>query len=1089
VTAPSTTIAFSAALRDAHNGAKRLLREIEDAIARATGGDGREDLPGVARRLRRSVVRPLTNALASGSAASSDAEAPRDTGIGESVGAPAEPGGGPASSDSAALPVRIWELALQVTRLRLEAEAPIDVQEAAAALQDLACAAASDIGPDAVAQRLAELEELERSLPEAILPMPGGPLLLTNLNRLTNWLGEPLPVRPQLALCRCGASAIKPLCDGSHVDIGFTDAKDPKRVPDRLDTYAGQQIDVTDNRGTCAHSGFCTDRLPGVYRVDGEPFVAPTGGRMDDIVRAVRACPSGALGFAMSGGDGRNLADQVRERAVEVSKDGPYRITGGIPVIDADGEPVPRNQGASEEHYSLCRCGHSRNKPFCSGMHWYVEFADPEIGAEPTLFEWAGGLPALARMTQLFYEKHVPADPILSPLFAAIEPDLAQRTAKWLAEAFGGPPFYTDEHGGAPRMLAQHDGKGVTEEQRGRWVSLMEQSADEAGLPSDPEFRSAFTGYLEWASRAAMKGSRPGVVPQDDLPVPRWTWGPAGSPAVSDSTPSSRGATSDLKLPAPHEPVSFDEHIKALFREKDRESMRFALDLGAYSDVCANANEILDRVRSGSMPCDNSWPAEWVELFERWISTGMRESQSSPLASPATPPVAGTSTAVAAAESDDTLEAIQGRLGRALALRGKAPVEEPAIVIEHREPLIYMLCAAAELEHALMCEYLFAAFSLKRSVDEGLTEEQLAAVERWRSTILLVAKQEMLHLAINCNLVTSLGASPHLSRPNLPQPAKHYPAGVRLALLPFSETALRHFLFLERPEGLDIDDAEGLDAVDCAVPLMGEDEIAPHLQEFATVGHLYRAIEAGFRHLSETMGEDRLFLGPGEAQAHGELFGWKELAPITSCDDAVRAIEAIVEQGEGPRGDWKHAHFGRFLSILNEYLEMIEANPGLEVTRPVLPVLVRAPETGEQADLITDPVTARVADLCNVGYEVLLQLLYRLLCHVDESDDQIKILADVSVQMMFDVIEPLAEILTTLPVGPEYPGKTAGPTFELFYQPDYLLPHRRAAWLLMSEHLADAAVLAAREGERDERFVPVATALDTHAKALAENAV
>src|SRR5205807_4358500 len=114
---------------------------------------------------------------------------------------------------------------------------------------------------------------------------------------------------------------------------------------------------------------------------------------------------------------------------------------------------------------------------------------------------------------------------------------------------------------------------------------------------------------------------------------------------------------------------------------------------------------------------------------------------------------------------------------------------------------------------------------------------QLSAAERWRSTILTVAKQEMLHLAINCNLVTSLGASPHLSRPNLPQPAKHYPAGVRLALLPFGEQALRHFLFLERPEGLDIDDAEGLDAVDCAVPVMGAEEIAPHLQEFQTVGH------------------------------------------------------------------------------------------------------------------------------------------------------------------------------------------------------------------------------------------------------------
>ena len=94
---------------------------------------------------------------------------------------------------------------------------------------------------------------------------------------------------------------------------------------------------------------------------------------------------------------------------------------------------------------------------------------------------------------------------------------------------------------------------------------------------------------------------------------------------------------------------------------------------------------------------------------------------------------------------------------------------------------------------------------------------------------------------------------------------------------------------------------------------------------------------------------------------------------------------------------------------------MLEATPGLEVTRPVLPALVRPPETGEPAILITDPATARIADLGNVAYEVLLQLLYRLMCHVDETDEQVKVLADVSVGMMFDVIEPLADILTTCP--------------------------------------------------------------------------
>lgn len=435
-----------------------------------------------------------------------------------------------------------------------------------------------------------------------------------------------------------------------------------------------------------------------------------------------------------------------------------------------------------------------------------------------------------------------------------------------------------------------------------------------------------------------------------------------------------------------------------------------------------------------------------------------------------------------------SIEAIQGRLRTVLDLRSEQRVPERVIVIEHRSPLVYMLCAASELEHALMCEYLFAAFSLKRSVDEGLTSEQLAAVERWRSTILTVAKQEMLHLAIASNLLTSIGVSPHLSRPNLPQPARHYPSGVRLELLPFGEQALRHFLFLERPEGMDLNDAEGLAAIENAVPVMGAEEIAPHLQEFRTVGHLYRSIEAGFRHLSEKIGDENLFLGPSGSQTQGELFGWQQLAPISTTEEAVRAIEAIVEQGEGPRGDWRNAHFGRFLSVLTEYLQLREHTPDLDVTRPVLPVLVRPPETGAEVPLITDPATARVADLCNVAYEALLLLLYRLISHIDESADQIGTLADVAVGIMIDVMEPLADILSTMPVGPEHPGRTAGATFELFYQPDYLLPHRRAAWLVGAELLTDAAMRAEIEAQRDPRFEPVVSALRSHAAAVQQHA-
>jgi ferritin-like protein len=409
---------------------------------------------------------------------------------------------------------------------------------------------------------------------------------------------------------------------------------------------------------------------------------------------------------------------------------------------------------------------------------------------------------------------------------------------------------------------------------------------------------------------------------------------------------------------------------------------------------------------------------------------------------------------------------------------------EPELVIEHREELIFMVCEAAELEHALMCEYLFAAFSMKERPDEGLTSAQLEVVERWRKVILGVAGQEMLHLALTANMLTALGASPHLSRPNLPQPARHYPPGVRLELLPFGETALRHFLYLERPEGMDLRDAEGIEASEEAIPLMDPDDIAPRLQDFATVGHLYRSIEAGFRRLTDKLGENRLFIGPAAAQITQANFSWPQLVAVTDLSSATSAIEAIVEQGEGPRGDWRKAHFGRFKSVLDEFQEVQESDPGFEPSRPVVAAAVRLGEGNADGLVLEDPLTVKVADLFNVVYEVLLLVLYRLLARIDETDAQAGILADVAVGLMYDAIEPIGNLLGTLPVGPGEPGATAGAPFELFYQPDYLLPHHRAAWALFSERLTDAASFAERLAADLEPLGPVSDALKRHAQRL-----
>jgi hypothetical protein len=174
----------------------------------------------------------------------------------------------------------------------------------------------------------------------------------------------------------------------------------------------------------------------------------------------------------------------------------------------------------------------------------------------------------------------------------------------------------------------------------------------------------------------------------------------------------------------------------------------------------------------------------------------------------------------------------RGRLADVLATRGGRAEPEASFVIEHREALIYMLCQAAELEHGIMCQYLFAAFSLEQREDEGLTAEELDAVNRWRRTIAHVATEEMLHLALVQNVLSAIGAAPHLTRPNLPAPAHHYPAGVNLKLVPFGEPALQHFMFLERPEGMALEGAQGIDAlVHEAVPLLAEGDIVPQLQD------------------------------------------------------------------------------------------------------------------------------------------------------------------------------------------------------------------------------------------------------------------
>jgi hypothetical protein len=227
---------------------------------------------------------------------------------------------------------------------------------------------------------------------------------------------------------------------------------------------------------------------------------------------------------------------------------------------------------------------------------------------------------------------------------------------------------------------------------------------------------------------------------------------------------------------------------------------------------------------------------------------------------------------------------------------------ETRLLVEHREQLWSLLVEAAQFEHMIMCQYLYACFSLKTDPDEGLTAEQAGAVARWQETLTGIAIEEMLHLALVNNVMTAIGAAPTLSRPNFPRHSEFLPPGAEFALLPFGADSLTHFLYLERPEGMErVDAAEFVPAAPSPQPV-GQAEVMPRLQGFLTVGHLYRGIEQGLSDLAGQLGEPVLFVGEPRAQATPDRFRWPQLIAVTDLASARAAIEEIIEQGEGRAG-------------------------------------------------------------------------------------------------------------------------------------------------------------------------------------------
>ena len=184
-----------------------------------------------------------------------------------------------------------------------------------------------------------------------------------------------------------------------------------------------------------------------------------------------------------------------------------------------------------------------------------------------------------------------------------------------------------------------------------------------------------------------------------------------------------------------------------------------------------------------------------------------------------------------------------------------------------REQLWGLLAEAAEIEHHLMCCYLYAAFSLKEGTDEDLSDAELAAVRRWRAEIFAVAIEEMGHLATVCNILSSLGAPAHLDHQNFPVSAGYHPAGVVVKLTPFNPQTLAHFIYLERPGDADVADGAGFEPARHYVRDSQMDRLMTVTTEYRTVGRLYESINLGLAGLAATLGESRLFAGDRDGGA------------------------------------------------------------------------------------------------------------------------------------------------------------------------------------------------------------------------------
>lgn len=403
------------------------------------------------------------------------------------------------------------------------------------------------------------------------------------------------------------------------------------------------------------------------------------------------------------------------------------------------------------------------------------------------------------------------------------------------------------------------------------------------------------------------------------------------------------------------------------------------------------------------------------------------------------------------------------------------------IELTTREDLINTLHLAAELEHNLMCQYLFAAYSMKRATSEGLDEVQLEKTRGWGAMMTLVARQEMEHMGLALNLLSAIGGTPYFRRPNFPQRKDHYgQLGIKSELTRFSKETIHRFQGFESPHplpGPEFCTTRGISREELRALLLAPQVFIPRDAraqasaaggeqpreiEFTSVQDLYQSLAAGFVTVTERIGEQNLFIGDVNAEIWGgpntpygegsmddlSQYGL-DLIQVSNLPTALDAIVEIIEQGEGIRAppDYiEHTHYCIFTNMLDE---MQDEKRNFEAARPVVrnPLTRMHPDitAPREVNIITRPETREIANLFNLTYELMLLLMLFLYGGRRKTKHEaVDLMNAIFFPLMTMFIRPLSEVLTLLPAFKDKRGN-AGPGFELS-QEMIVLPPPENTW-------------------------------------------